>query len=791
MARHRHLLVTTVLARCASVASAALAQPAPPPTAKNDSGVGEIVVTAQKRSEASSNVGMAITAATGDQLKLLGVTGLSGLSKIEPSFVASNSNYGAPIYSIRGISYNDFALAASPVVSVYSDEIPYAYPVLSKGAMYDLQRVEILKGPQGTLYGQNSTGGAVNYISAKPTRDFSAGLSETYGSFNAINFNGFVSGPLSKSIGARLAFNIDEGGAWQRSYSRNDKQGAKNLQQGRLILDWKPTSRLSITVNVNGWRDRSESQVAQLLALTPTKPAHLASIPSLANAVVPPREDKWAEWQPGIHPRLNEKYYQGSLRAEYHISDQTLLTYLGSYEHYDQADLIDAAATTQEVNYLFDGAVRSNNQELRLSGDFAQGRVIWLTGATYERNTADEAQIFDLKDSSNSYSFVDQHLPGITTPYTGFTNVSSDVSKSVAAFGNVEYHPTETLNLHGGVRYTQTDIDHGGCTEASASSVAANNAYEQSLINAHPGTGPFVPIPVGGCYTLGPNLTPEYVRNSLDENNISWRVGADWKPVTRTLIYASVSQGFKAGSFPTQNSTTYTQFKPAVQESLLAYELGVKSRLWDNRLAVDGDVFYYDYKNKQLQGRTVDPILSIQSALVNIPKSYEYGAELNIKARPTRHLTMTLAGTYLKSAIVGDVPGYTGFGVKTNFKGDSFPNAPKFYGLADVQYNWDLGTRYSAFLGLNARYRSKTQSQLGTYGFASTTFPAPSTEIRAYGLLALRAGVETRDGRWRFEAFGNNVTNTYYWTYAAKQGDATVAYPGMPATFGLNVDFRY
>lgn len=782
------LMATTLLVATAGTAHAAPEQGA---AAQPNVGVDEIVVTAQKRSESSSNVGMAITAATGEQLKIAGVTGVAGLSKIEPSFVATNSNYGAPIYAIRGISYNDYALAASPVVSVYSDEVPYAYPALSKGATFDLERVEVLKGPQGTLYGQNSTGGAVNYISAKPTRHFEAGLGATYGSFNAVNFNGFVSGPLGDTLAARLAFNVDEGGAWQRSTTRDDKQGNKDVLQGRLILDWKPTDRLSIMVNINGFRDRSESGVAQLLALTPTKPGHLGTIPSLANAQVPPPDNQWANWQPGTHPRLNERYVQGSVRAEYRISDRVLLTYLGSYEHYDQDDLLDPAATEQEVNYLFHGAVRSNNQEIRLSGDLADRKVIWVAGATYERNTADERQVFDLTDSTNSYSYVDQHLPGVTTPYKGYTNVSSDVSRNVAGFANIEFHPIDRLSLHGGLRYTETDIDHGGCTLASATSVAGNNAYEQALINAHPGTGPFVPIPVGGCYTLGPNLTPEYVQTSLDQHNISWRVGADWKPITGTLLYASISRGFKAGSFPTQNSTTYTQFKPAVQESLLAYEVGAKSRFWGGRVVMDGALFYYDYKDKQLQGRTVDPILSIQSALVNIPHSYEYGAELNIKAKPTPHLTFNLAGTYLKSAILGDVPGYDGFGVPVNFKGDSFPNAPKFTGLADVQYSWDIGSRCSAFLGVNVRYRTRTQSQLGTYGFASATFPAPSTEINAYALVGLRAGIESGDGRWRFQVFGNNVTNTYYWTYAAKQGDVTLRYPGMLATFGITLDHRY
>jgi iron complex outermembrane receptor protein len=317
------------------------------------------------------------------------------------------------------------------------------------------------------------------------------------------------------------------------------------------------------------------------------------------------------------------------------------------------------------------------------------------------------------------------------------------------------------------------------------------NAYDQKFIAAHPGSGPFVPIVAGQCETLGPNLTPEYVVASLDQNNISWRTEADWKPIMGTLVYASINEGYKAGSFPTTNVSTYLQLRPAVQESLLAYEVGAKSRFWGNRIEVDGDVFYYDYTNKQLEGRVIDPIFTILSELVNIPKSHEYGSELSIKARPTKNLTLHVEGTYLMSSIDGNTPGYDGFGVATNFKGDSFPEAPRYSVLADVQYDWDLSNAYSAFVGINDRYRSKTQSQLGTYAFASATYPSPSTAINSYSLLGVRAGILSRDGHWRFQAFGNNVTNTYYWNYSAKQGDVTLRYMGMPATYGVTVDYTY
>ena len=130
--------------------------------------LGEIIVTAQKRAQSVDTVGMTINAATGDELKELGVAKVEDLIKIEPSFVVSQSSQGQPVYSIRGVGFNTTTVGAPSAVSVYVDEVPYPYVVMSKGALLDLERVEVLKGPQGTLFGQNTTGGAVNY--AQPSQ---------------------------------------------------------------------------------------------------------------------------------------------------------------------------------------------------------------------------------------------------------------------------------------------------------------------------------------------------------------------------------------------------------------------------------------------------------------------------------------------------------------------------------------------------------------------------------------------------------------------------------------------
>ena len=189
-------------------------------TEAGESGGGalqEIVVTAQKRAERLNDVPMSVSAATGEQLKQLGVNSPAALEKVVPGFVFTQSAYAAPVYTIRGIGSYDEAIAISPAVGVYVDQVPLPFSRMTPGASFDLARVEVLKGPQGTLFGENSTGGAVNYIPNRPTDQFAAGGELTYGRFNEADADAFVSGPIGNTFRARLAVRTEQRGDWQKS----------------------------------------------------------------------------------------------------------------------------------------------------------------------------------------------------------------------------------------------------------------------------------------------------------------------------------------------------------------------------------------------------------------------------------------------------------------------------------------------------------------------------------------------------------------------------------------------
>lgn len=787
----------------------------PPSQPTPDAGphtLGEIVVTAQKRAQSINTVGEAITAATGDQLKQQGIQGVGGLTKIDPSFVFTQAVHNLPVYEIRGVGYNDYSLAASPTVTVYSDEIPYAYSVMTKGASFDLDQVEVLKGPQGTLFGQNATGGAVNYIDAKPTRSFQAGVEGTFGRFNAGNANGFISGPLATNLTGRLAVDFDEGGAWQQSETTPGATlGNKDLKRGRIILDWRPTSRLSVSLNVNGFLDNSDEQATQAFALSPQNPGTYpktaaANPPSDAGrtyaniiglvAEPTPTDDRQADWWTSGPPLAqDEQFFESALKAEYHLSNSVLLTYLGSYQHYAQDVVDDNTGEPVTFDQRVTGHIWSTYQELRLSGELVDNRLNWLVGTDYSLADTWENQRPDLVGDTATFALITlpvalHQSTTYSPPFTGLRNTSYDKDQSRAVFANTEYHFTPTFDVHGGIRYTDTDISHTGCTYDVDGILAADF---QDLEIAHKIT-PVTPLTQGSCLTFGTNGTPQVFHEDLDQSNVSWRVGADWTPIRRTLLYVSVSKGYKSGNFPTQPANESAQLTPVTQESVLAYEVGAKSRLLQNTLEFDGALFYYDYRNKQFEGHEPDPlgIFGVQPSLVNIPKSIEEGIELSGRYQPIPSLTLTASTTYLDTEVTGHFLNYNPFSTAAtlDLKGEAFPDTPKWAARAGAQYNHDvLSGKYSAYLGADLLYQGKEQGAFGTYNAISEGFP--SLVIKDYATLGLRAGLDSNDGHWRLQVFGRNVTNTYYYTQAQRAFDTAVRYAGLPATYGVTVGYRY
>ena len=293
--RKRGLLCAAAAAAlCSGRVEAADAQAA---TQTGGTTVGEVVVTANKRQENIQNVGESVVAASGDKLTKMGITDTASLQKIVPGFNVTPNYYGTNVFTIRGVGFQDTSLASSPTVTVYTDEAPLPFSILSQGTTLDLQRVEVLKGPQGTLFGNNATGGAINYIANKPTDTLQAGLDTTVGNFGTAYVTGFVSGPLTDTLNARLALQSNQSGAWQKGYAQQKGQsiGGTDFLNGRLSLQWKPTDKFKALLTLNSWRDTSFNQIGQYAGSDPDRNQPLD--PLEATFPLPPHNDQAAAWQ--------------------------------------------------------------------------------------------------------------------------------------------------------------------------------------------------------------------------------------------------------------------------------------------------------------------------------------------------------------------------------------------------------------------------------------------------------------------------------------------------------------
>ncbi|MFW6093817.1 MAG: TonB-dependent receptor [Pseudomonadota bacterium] len=758
----------------AAAASMALA----PVAAAQSSGLEEVVVTAQKISQNINDIGMSIDAASGEKLQALGVTDTADLVKIVPGFNFTETLYGSPVYSIRGVGYVETTLSAGPTVSVYSDEVPIPFTSETKGTTLDVRRVEVLKGPQGTLYGQNSTGGAINYIPNKPTDELDAGFNASYGRFDTRDVEGFVSGAVTDTLRGRLAVRSTHSDGWQESYTRDDELGAQDFFNARLTLEWDPTDRLRTRLTLSGWHDQSESTAPQFFDVVPRSETGVVDLdPDYVNYPRSPRNPRDADWNPEEEHERDNRFYMASLRADYDLTPDLTLTSLSAYQKFHREQPLEGDGTAFQ-NYYSDqmGEIDTWYQELRLTGSI-DGRGNWIVGANYEQDSTFDQFHQYYGDATSAY------VLGVYGP-DSVPETHQDI-ETWAVFANAEYPVLEDVTLQAGVRYTDAERDFKGCSRdgndpSNPGWGGQSEAIQAGLVAA--GVKDSVtPIPPGGCATLNvdQNFDPAFAYKTLEEDNVSWRLNANWNVAPETLLYANVSQGYKAGSFPTLAVAQSSQFQPATQEKLLAYETGFKATLFDGSLQWNGAGFYYDYEDKQILGDILDPVFGPLPALVNVPESHVVGFETSMNWSPVEGLTINPSVSYQKSEVDGEFENFNSFGEVEDFSGEAFPVAPKVQADLDVRYQWSLTNDMQAFVGAHANYQDDTYAFFGE---------DPDLKIDSYTLVDLRAGVQR--GPWEVSAWGRNVTDEYYWNNVSYAADSMVRFTGMPATYGLSVNYR-
>jgi len=736
--------------------------------------IGEIVVTARKREERLSDVPLSVTAVSGEQLDKQHVTSPADLERVVPGFTYQESTFGVPVFSIRGVGFYDNSLAVAPAVTVYLDQVPLPFLAMTPGISFDLERVEALKGPQGTLFGQNSTGGAINYIAAKPTKEFKSGVDLTYGRFNEIDAGGFVSGPLAETLSARVAVRTEHRGDWQESYTRSDSLGHRNFTTARALLDWTPSDTLKWELNINSWLDNSDTQANQYVQFSPANPVGRAEPLTVLPAYpLAPLNIRSADWDPGQSYEKDNRFYQMSLRGDWDFTPTFALTSITSYSDLTTNSLTDADGTSfNDEQVTARGKIDSLSQELRVAG--TSGPFKEVLGANAQFDRSDDNQFIDSAGSNQQLA-----TPFGPILFTGFENADHQSVKTYAGFGSLEFSATDTLTLQGSARYTKQDRDFAGCLRDQGGGLAEGFGLLSTLLSGTPTT-----IAPGACVSLGPDHKPVPIfQDSLNQNNVSWRTGIDWKPIVDMLVYGTVAKGYKAGSFSTLPALSTSQLTPVTQESVLAYELGVKESFFDRRVQLTSAVFYYNYDNKQIEGyiNTGFPFGNLPG-LISVPKSSVRGAEIELHARPLTAWTLTLGATYVDSHVDRSLLTPDPYGTIIDIKGEQFPNTPRWQVVGDTEYEIPVSGAMNAFIGAGIKYRTSSFAAFGENALFA---------IHSYALLDLRAGLQSNDGHWRGQLWGRNVTDKRYLIQAAHSVDTVTQLTGMPATFGIDVNYRY
>ncbi|MFC7379160.1 TonB-dependent receptor [Brevundimonas sp. GCM10030266] len=738
----KRLLLGASSAILALAALPAAAQTASEPQAtQSAAALDDVVVTAQRRAQNSQDVGIALSVIGGEELDEKGVNVVNDIENVVPNLeVDSQFGSGQPSFRIRGIGTREYSSNNSSTVGVYVDEVAHPYTITTQGAMFDIARMEVLRGPQGTLYGRNTTGGAVNIITNAPTADLRSGFTAEYGSYDRYKVEGYVSGQITEGLLGRLAAVTEQGGAWQYHRDTGERLGDRDKTAIRGRLTWDATPDVTVDLAATYAMDKSDGLGFRLRA------------PYTVNdgSITYPTDTAWriTGWQLspemaavsgralGSKPGRDNDGLDLAARIEADLGWATLNS-VTAYQTFSRSEYNDWDGTRfNESDVYFYNDLDVLSQELRLSNEI--GRLNWMVGAHYADESLDGGFYTQFRGANREL---------INTPY-------DQSVQAMGIFTHNSFAVTDRLNIIAGLRWEQED------RSLTTSGTRRLN------------------VPVG------PEVTYE-----TDLSEVTGRFGVEYALADDAMLYASVARGVKSGGFTTYNGTSATPFKP---EIVIAYETGFKSDLFDNTLRLNGSVFFYDYENQQIQGLEYDRESGRLGKITNVPKSEIYGGEIELSWMPIEGLTISqnfgykegeyteyfaIDGAATDAANPVDGPWDV---IITNDRSGEPLQFPKYNYGGSVAYDWGMA-------GFDWRAETNYMQRDAIYNAAS------SSVLPGYWLWNANFSMGPQDANWRVTLWGRNLFNTYYEeTRNGFNGSARpTASPNQGRTVGLRLSMDF
>jgi iron complex outermembrane receptor protein len=761
--------VACALAGCSS--AAALAQT----DSKGAAGslLEEVIVTAQFKAERLQETPIAITALSGEMLEARNQTNITEVAANAPSvtLTPAGSGFGnSATASIRGVGQSDFNFAYEPGVGMYIDDVYYGVLFGSVFDLTDLERVEVLRGPQGTLAGKNSVGGAIKLFSRKPSEDGGGYVEATYGSFDRIDLRaggdftlisdklyGRVSGVAKRRDGymKRLDYNCAIGSSSNNTgRTANDceigTEGGQDLLGARVALRWLPTDAIENNLIGDITEDRSEVQATKLLSQGPwaagnnyvtgpesytTYATYLGHPGTAAEFSIPPVNTVSA-W--GVSNNLDIK-----------LTEQLSLKSITAYRYAEGEFSQDIDASPADVEAIYNiVSHRQFTQELRLSGTTASEFLDWTVGAYYydARST-----IGGRKDINFGLAPGGGGIPGILDPLEFLDDDTID-SENKSAFAHLVIHPTDRLSVTGGVRYSEESKDY-------------------TFMRLQPNGTPHPLL-----------ATLNGLTGSFSGDQVDYRLSVDYRFSGNVMAYTQYSTGFKGGGVNPRPFFA-TQVAPFESETLDAIEVGLKSDLLDGRLRVNAALFRNDYQDIQLTALSCDQLSPFPGAPCALPlnagTATTQGAEVEVQLR---------LGAFMldASASVLDFEYDRVDTARTGITADMItPFTPERKYSAGMQYEWDIGAGT-----VTPRVDWSYQSE-----FFTNALNGQTNLIDGRGLVNARISWANSDDTWEAALSGTNLADKFYYLnnfdLAGPPIFARSGQPGRPREWAVTVKRKF
>ncbi|MBB4614894.1 TonB-dependent receptor [Novosphingobium taihuense] len=658
MKRHTtsHLLSSLSVLALATLPASAFAQAE---DTGSTGGLSEIVVTAQKKAESIQSVPISIAAVGGEQLTAMNVTTLQALQGSVPNVQIDNfaNTPNNAVFTIRGIGVIEPDPYAGNTVSIVVDGVPQFFSMGALLDTYDTGRVEILRGPQGTLFGANTTGGVVNVVTNQPTGDFGGYVRGTYGNWKRFDVNASIEAPLVKDVvSVKVAGIHTQRDGWVTNVWNGEDMGRKNVDAVRGQLYITPSPDLKITLQGEYVAARNGAPIVVNGGL-PGEANYVPEGTFWNGAVLPMYRSPCAV--AGRPCKAPDKYFSGNNEVP-DQSDMTTKFFIGTIQ-YDNTPLGDITAITGYKRFtLFeytdqDGTAKTNNATRRRTRgwQFSQElRSAFSAGDSFNA----VAGLFYLKTHYNHYQMyhLDFALPGLIQ-----YNVQDQGTESFSAFLQSYTQITDALKFSAGIRYTHDSIDARATLDTGLGSQPLTSAQWDKFDVTFPGS-----LDVGGKKSWG---------------NVGWKLGLDYETGRNQLIYASWARGFKSGGYTGRIGVAADGDTPYNPEKVDTFEVGLKADFLDRRLRTNFAAFYTNYRDMQVAQIYFDPATNVQgNRILNAAKSEIKGFELEVQAVPVDGFTLRGSLAYLdtkyKSFLYFD-PVAAKF---IDLKGYALQNAPKW-----------------------------------------------------------------------------------------------------------------